>query len=1154
MKKLLALFLCLALVITSFNFNLAKAATITAFNEDFEEFEIGDALTDGTDTKWQVYDEGQSGYWKTHSVGTKGWFYNNNGSINVSGDNHSEVIGSQKAALVPAWVTLAKEIEVSPNTDYSLSFNFLAETRDNMDFFVLDATNVNSYSFKAYTAFSPVSTANKVKAFDNTLLTALSQKRDKYTAGVWQNYTTSFSTGANTTKILFVFATEGNGTSYLDDISLTYEFRPEVIVTTTGIEGEKGGEATAQLSDNDTKITYSAFPYDTAEFLGWYKNGALYNSNPVFTEDYNPSTYIKLEAKFNATAVNLFTDNSFEDIAAGTKYSGNSVYHWVSGRTPTHVTIDTSTMTAMSNYGDNNVITTSKAYSGTKSLSIPINGHYVYKIVKVEKNTDYRYSFYYYQENYNLFYNNKTGMKVIGLDYENLQNIYADEIDAEDGTETILHVNSSGYGSGYTDANGNVLQARLNTYPQSENLITRTGKSEKIGEKATVGAWDKAEFIFNSGDFEYIALPFSSNASAGTNTGVYIDHVTLYKRPEIVSDYSFAVVGDQQKLTGYHPDKLHYIYDHLIDNAEEKNLQFVMNMGDICEHYDSQIDENEWILAREQMDRLNGVCDYTFIRGNHDDTDMYNKYFPIADYTDMVDGSYSNNMLNTYQKFEVGGVKYLVFSLDIGVNPSVMQWVKSVVENHPDYNVIYTTHSYLGINGLLPSDSIYSPGKLSGGYYHSQELWDNLFSQYSNTSMVLCGHISADHVKIFENIGVNNNKIYQMLIDPQGMEEGDVTPVGMVAYFHFTENGKKLYIEYYSTIWNELRYEAYLDLETVNDNNTYSELTVNAQEGGYVKVANGQLQSNLTVRKSSGTTTLYAEEIYGNEFLGWYEGETLITNEKMVTVNVTNKTITAKFKNNNLLENGSFENYLSKKQYLKSAGTWENITTSATWGSIGIVENVAGRRDGSEYSPYSGSKMLLLSNRNAENAYITLNTEEGKDYEFNMKWLLTLKYGDILAADGVTPIRSQIGSVKVTSADGQTVLAQTSDTLYGSGEWENFNIAFNSGTNESVRVNITYYVDNDPSSNNTSAPSTGELYIDDLSLTDVTAPAFTLGDIDGKNGINNSDLIMLRRYLAGWGVEINEDAANLDGKGGVNNSDAIWLARHLAGWDGYELD
>ena len=47
---------------------------------------------------------------------------------------------------------------------------------------------------------------------------------------------------------------------------------------------------------------------------------------------------------------------------------------------------------------------------------------------------------------------------------------------------------------------------------------------------------------------------------------------------------------------------------------------------------------------------------------------------------------------------------------------------------------------------------------------------------------------------------------------------------------------------------------------------------------------------------------------------------------------------------------------------------------------------------------------------------------------------------------------------------------------------------------------------------------------------------------------------MLRRYLAGWGVAINEDAANLDARGGVNNSDAIWLARHLAGWDGYELN
>ena len=65
-------------------------------------------------------------------------------------------------------------------------------------------------------------------------------------------------------------------------------------------------------------------------------------------------------------------------------------------------------------------------------------------------------------------------------------------------------------------------------------------------------------------------------------------------------------------------------------------------------------------------------------------------------------------------------------------------------------------------------------------------------------------------------------------------------------------------------------------------------------------------------------------------------------------------------------------------------------------------------------------------------------------------------------------------------------------------------------------------------------------------------PTFTLGDIDGNDSVNNGDLIMLRRYLAGWGVEINEETADLDGSGEVNNRDAIWLARHLAGWNGYE--
>ncbi|MBP5313187.1 MAG: dockerin type I repeat-containing protein [Clostridia bacterium] len=58
-----------------------------------------------------------------------------------------------------------------------------------------------------------------------------------------------------------------------------------------------------------------------------------------------------------------------------------------------------------------------------------------------------------------------------------------------------------------------------------------------------------------------------------------------------------------------------------------------------------------------------------------------------------------------------------------------------------------------------------------------------------------------------------------------------------------------------------------------------------------------------------------------------------------------------------------------------------------------------------------------------------------------------------------------------------------------------------------------------------------------------------LGDIDGDGEISDWDAIVFERYLAGWDVEVNEDAMDLDDDGEVSDWDAIMLARYLAGWD-----
>ena len=66
--------------------------------------------------------------------------------------------------------------------------------------------------------------------------------------------------------------------------------------------------------------------------------------------------------------------------------------------------------------------------------------------------------------------------------------------------------------------------------------------------------------------------------------------------------------------------------------------------------------------------------------------------------------------------------------------------------------------------------------------------------------------------------------------------------------------------------------------------------------------------------------------------------------------------------------------------------------------------------------------------------------------------------------------------------------------------------------------------------------------------TKVFVSAMVLGDVNGDKTVNGQDSILLSRYLAGWGNEIDTAAADINEDGKVNAQDSIILARTLAGW------
>ena len=281
----------------------------------------------------------------------------------------------------------------------------------------------------------------------------------------------------------------------------------------------------------------------------------------------------------------------------------------------------------------------------------------------------------------------------------------------------------------------------------------------------------------------------------------------FFEEKEPVKDYaySFCVVGDTQDIIDEHPDKFHYIYDWIIDNKEEKNIEFVFGLGDITQN--SNVDE-EWQVAQEHINRLNGVVPYSLVRGseNHDSSAKFNEYFNKPVYTDTLEGFYDEAEINNaWRTFAVGGVDYLFLMLDFGASDEVLEWAGEVIEQHPYHRVIISTHCYLYSDGSTVDYSDDSPPHKTevgdGTKNNGDEMWDKLISQHENIFMVLCGHISSDEIVVAQTEGIHGNTVTQILIDHQRVDNAD-TPAGIVAMLYFSEDGKSVEVECISTIEN----------------------------------------------------------------------------------------------------------------------------------------------------------------------------------------------------------------------------------------------------------------------------------------------------------------------------------------------------------------
>lgn len=319
--------------------------------------------------------------------------------------------------------------------------------------------------------------------------------------------------------------------------------------------------------------------------------------------------------------------------------------------------------------------------------------------------------------------------------------------------------------------------------------------------------------------------------------------------------YSLAFVGDTQCLMLgdrlYGTDNVERLYKYVAGTAEERKLEHVFVLGDITEvgywndyniankAKDSPMVTEEWVIAQRAIFQMNGKVNYSLCRGNHDDY-MMDDYFNVPAYTDQfksnggffsdtgatypnggrnqeknptgavywsaVTGAHDETIVNSWKTVEISGTKYLFVTVDYNPSKAVAEWLGELLTTYSDHKAIITTHSYIKSTGEIIDSEKGETAYPSS--YGPETMWKKVYSRYANVFMIVCGHATGANVPIYTvDTGRNGNKVYQFLINPQTYDLKDgqygTQDQGLVMYMNFSEDGKTISLNYYSTLLNK---------------------------------------------------------------------------------------------------------------------------------------------------------------------------------------------------------------------------------------------------------------------------------------------------------------------------------------------------------------
>ncbi|RYD46929.1 MAG: hypothetical protein EOP85_06445 [Verrucomicrobiaceae bacterium] len=278
--------------------------------------------------------------------------------------------------------------------------------------------------------------------------------------------------------------------------------------------------------------------------------------------------------------------------------------------------------------------------------------------------------------------------------------------------------------------------------------------------------------------------------------------------------WSIVLLPDTQIYSQNYPGMFEAQTSWIADNIRERNIKFVMHLGDIT----NVNSVPEWKFARKAMANLDGIMSYAFATGNHDygpggnaatrDT-FLNDHFKVSQYQDWPTfGGVKDagRMDNTYHLFSAGGVDFIVLSLEWAVQDATIVWAQSILDQHPDRTAILLTHAYMNNNDFrydhtdTTRPQTYNPHDYStpGLKNDGQQLWDKLVKK-NNFAFTFNGHVLGDGTGFRIDNNDGGKPVAQMLVNYQMRNLGGESYLRIL---EFQPDGKTVKATSHSPVYN----------------------------------------------------------------------------------------------------------------------------------------------------------------------------------------------------------------------------------------------------------------------------------------------------------------------------------------------------------------